>query len=102
MTKKRERTVRREAERAARKLVRDRERLAKLVAGGAIEHPIQVESPAVIEIRVRATPCPQCEGTLRVDEHRAPEAGIRAVDATCTRCHARRTLWFKLVSNEPN
>ncbi|HEU0035059.1 MAG TPA: hypothetical protein VFQ53_30745 [Kofleriaceae bacterium] len=102
MAKKRpERTARREAERAAKKLVQDREKLARLVAGGSPERPIAVESPSVIEVRVRATPCPQCEGLLRVDDHRA-EAGLRAVDVTCTLCHAKRTLWFKLVSNEPN
>jgi len=99
--KRPERTARRAAERAARQLVRDREKLASLVAGGSPERPIAVESSAVVEVRARATPCPQCEGELRVGEHRA-EAGLRAVKVTCVRCHVSRELWFRLVSNEPS
>lgn len=102
MAKKRpERTARRAAERATRQLVRDREKLAALSPGGSRERPIVVPSSSVIEVRARAMPCPQCEGELRVGEHRA-EAGQRAVDVTCTRCHAARTLWFRLGSDEPN
>jgi hypothetical protein len=97
--KRPERTARRAAERAARGLVRDREKLAAMTPGGAKERPIAVESSSVIEVRAAATPCPQCEGELRVGEHRA-EAGLRAVDVRCTRCHAARTLWFRIV--EPN
>lgn len=103
MAKKRpERTARRAEERAARQLVRDREKLAALVPGGSQERPIAVASTAIIEIRARATPCPQCEGELRVGEHRAPSSGFRAVGVTCTRCHVSRELWFKLVSSDPN
>jgi hypothetical protein len=97
----RARTARRAAEREARQLVRDREKLAKLVAGGSREHPIAVESAAVVEVRARATPCPQCAGELRVTEHRA-EAGLRVVRAVCNQCHVARELWFRLTSNEPN
>lgn len=102
MGKKRpERTARRASERQARQAVRDRQKLAALSPGGSRERPISVESAAVIEIRANATPCPQCEGELRVDEHRT-DAGLRVVAVTCGRCHAKRELWFKLVSNEPN
>jgi hypothetical protein len=96
--KRPERTARRAAERAARGLVRDREKLAAMTAG-AMTRPIEVESSSVIEVRARATPCHQCEGEVRVGEHRA-EAGLRAVEVRCTRCHAARTLWFRIV--EPN
>jgi hypothetical protein len=99
MGKKRpERTARRAAERAARGLVRDREKLAAASAG-AMARPIEVASSSVIEVRAHATPCHQCEGEVRVGEHRA-EAGLRAVEVRCTRCHAARTLWFRIV--EPN
>jgi hypothetical protein len=101
MTKKRDRTERRIAERDARKLVRDREKLAALLPGGSPAHPIGVESTAVIEVRAGATPCHQCESEVRVGEHRV-EDGLRVVAVSCTRCAARRELWFKLVSNEPN
>jgi hypothetical protein len=96
--KRPERTARRAAERAARGLVHAREKLAAMTSG-AKELPIAVESSSVIEVRARATPCHQCEGELRVGEHRA-EAGLRAVDVRCTRCHTARTLWFRIV--EPN
>ncbi|MEO8700154.1 MAG: hypothetical protein ABI867_08925 [Kofleriaceae bacterium] len=101
MTKKRPRTERRIEERAARQLVRDREKLAALSPGGARERPIVVESSSVIEVRARAMPCPQCAGELRVGEHRA-ETGLRVVQVTCTRCHAGRELWFRLAITEPN
>ena len=100
--KRPERTERRARERAARHLVRDREKLASLLPGGSQERPIEVASSAVIEVRVRAMPCAQCEGTYRIGEHRSAGAGVRAVDVRCERCHAARTLWFRIVSDEPN
>jgi hypothetical protein len=102
MSGKRPRTARRVAERDAKKLVRDRERLAALVPGGSRERPIEVTSTAVIEIRALAMPCPQCEGQFRIRAHEAPESGIRRVDVTCRQCAAPRSLWFRLVSDEPN
>src|SRR5688500_12075717 len=100
--KRPERTARRAQERATRQLVRDREKLAGMVPGGSAERPIEVPSSAVIEGRVRALPCPQCEGELRVVDHRSTGAGMRAVDARCNTCSAPRTLWFRIVSDEPN
>jgi len=55
----RKRTARREQERAARRLVRDREKLAALSPGGSDAHPIDVTSAAVVEGRARAIPCVQ-------------------------------------------
>ena len=103
MGKKRpERTERRARERAARDLVRDREKLAALSPGGAREHPISVDSTSVIEPRIRSLACPQCEGAYRVIDHRSAASGLRDVDVRCDVCGAARTLWFKLVSSEPN
>lgn len=99
---KRPRTSRREAERALKKLVQDREKLAALVPGGSRERPIEVPSSAVIELRTLAMPCPQCEGQFRIREHEAPASGLRRVDVTCRQCSAPRSLWFRLVSDEPN
>ena len=102
MARKRpERTERRARERAARQLVRDREKLAALVPGGAAERPIDIESSAVIEGRARSLPCAQCEGTYRVVEHRSV-GGVRAVDVRCEQCGVARTLWFRIVSSDPN
>jgi predicted Zn finger-like uncharacterized protein len=100
--KRPERTARRAQERAARQLVRDREKLAGLVAGGSAERPIEVPSSAVIEGRVRAMPCPQCKGELRVGDHRSEGAGLRALDVRCQTCGTPRTLWFRIVSADPN
>ena len=100
--KRPERTARRARERAARQLVRDREKLASLVAGGSADRPIDVGSAAVIEGRVRAMPCVQCEGEYQILEHRYAAAGLRAVDVRCRRCSTPRTLWFRIVSDEPN
>lgn len=99
---KRPRTDRRIAERAAKKLVRDREQLAALLPGGSRERPIEVASTAVIEIRTEAMPCPQCEGQFRIRAHEAPESGIRRVDVICRLCTAPRSIWFRLVSDDPN
>jgi predicted Zn finger-like uncharacterized protein len=100
--KRPERTSRRAQERAARQLVRDREKLAAMVAGGSAERPLAVPSSAVIEGRVRSLPCPQCEGTLRIDDHRSAGSGMRVVDVRCRICGTPRTLWFRIVSDEPN
>lgn len=98
--KRPERTERRAQERAARQLVRDREHLARLVAGGAREHPIAVPSAAVVERRVGE--CPQCAGEYRIAEHRSEGQGVRAVDVVCRQCGVARTLWFRIVTDEPN
>lgn len=102
MSTKRPRTQRRVDERNAKKLVRDRERLFALTTGGSRERPIEVDSTSVIEVRVESLPCPQCEGQYRIREHVAPASGIRRVDVTCRQCSAPRSLWFRLVSSEPN
>ena len=97
-----ERTARRVADRDARRLVRTREKLAHLVAGGSEDHPITVSTAAVIEGRARAMPCPQCEGELEVKDHRSSGDGMRPVDVKCRQCGTPRTLWFRIVSDEPN
>jgi hypothetical protein len=89
-------------QRVLRHLVRDRERLAALEPGGSPEHPIELVSAAVVEIRARALSCPQCEGTYRIHDHRAPSSGLRAVDVSCRLCGTPRTLYFRLTSRDPN
>lgn len=105
VAKRPERTERRARERDARQLVRDREKLAKLSAGGAPEHPIEVSSASVIEPRIESLPCPQCEGEYRVLEHRSEGPGLRALDVACRMCGTKRTLWFRIAepgADEPN
>ncbi len=102
MSGKRPRTARREAERAMKKLVQDREKLALLSAGGSRERPIEITSSAVIEVRVENLPCPQCGGQYRVREHEAPAPALRRVDVTCRQCGTPRSLWFRIVPDDPN
>jgi len=99
---RRKRTEQRERDRARRRLVRDREKLAALSIGGSEERPIQVTSASVVEVRVRHLTCPQCDGEYKVKEHRSPASGIRSVDVTCQMCGVSRTLWFRIVSGDPN
>jgi hypothetical protein len=102
MSKKRERTTRREAERAAEKLADARERLAALEPGGSWERPIRVESASQVEIRVESMHCPRCDGELRVKEHAARVVSgqsLRVVDAQCKRCGHRREVWLVIASD---
>jgi hypothetical protein len=99
---RRKRTLQRERQRVARRLVRDREKLASLSVGGSQQRPIQVTSAAVVEVRVRHLTCPQCEGEYKIKEHRSPASGIRSVDVTCQVCGVSRTLWFRIVSVDAN
>jgi hypothetical protein len=94
--KKPPRAQRRLDERAARKLVRDRQKLALAEPGGAPERPIEVISSSVIPVRARATPCPLCAGSLNLDEEIALDARLRAAVMTCRRCGVSRRLYFTL------
>jgi hypothetical protein len=82
-------------ERGARKLVRDREKLAALE--NSRERPIEVISSSVIPVKARAQPCHQCGGSLHLDEEAAPSADLRTAQMSCRRCGATRTLWFRIV-----
>lgn len=98
--KKRERTLRREAERDAEKLGDARERLAALEPGGSPERPIRVESASQVELRVESLRCPRCDGELRVNEHAAKTIrglALREVDARCKRCAHRRDVWLVIA-----
>jgi hypothetical protein len=99
------RTERRERERAAEKLVRDRERLARLEPGGAPERPIPVDSASQIEPHAVSMGCLRCEGDLRVDEHAAVSvdgASLRRVTLLCARCGSRRDVWFAIRVGLPS
>lgn len=96
---KRDRTVRREAIRAAAALAVNKERLFELSVGGAPERPIEVDAANVVEIRAVGVPCPRCEGEQRVAEHAAVTVGgmrLREARLVCRQCGSRRSLWFRL------
>ena len=103
--KQRPRTERRVRDRAARELVRDRQKLAALMPGGSPERPIDVPSAAVIPLRARATPCPLCDGELRIEHEAAESRGGRLLHAThvaCARCGVARVLWFHVARALPS
>ncbi|HEX9104810.1 MAG TPA: hypothetical protein VF997_21515 [Polyangia bacterium] len=103
--KTRARTGRRVRERAARELVRDRQKLAALLPGGAPERPIEVPSAAVVPVRARATPCPLCDGAFVIEHESAGSREgrlVHAVHVACARCGVARTLWFHVVPSLPS
>jgi len=98
------RAARREAERAAVKLARDRERLASLEPGGSPERPIEITSASEVEVMARAEPCPRCSGSMRVEEHLAETIGtqrLRIARVVCS-CGVRRSIYFRLGAGLPN
>ncbi len=93
------RKTRRERGRAHEKLVREAERLASLEPGGKPDRPIEVDSPAIVDMRAVANPCPLCGGSLKLDDHAAVEiegVRLRAATVSCTRCRVGRTRYFRL------
>jgi hypothetical protein len=78
------------------------EQLAALVPGGSPRHPIRVASASVIEVRTAALACPLCGGEYRLHEHTRPVPELRRVDVACRHCSVPRSLWFRIVSSEPN
>jgi predicted RNA-binding Zn-ribbon protein involved in translation (DUF1610 family) len=97
--------ARRKLEQKRRKIAADRDRLFALSPGGSARQPIGIASPAVIESKARALPCPQCGGALVVDEHSArvrEGQSLRLISAHCTTCGEARNIWFRIeepVSN---
>jgi hypothetical protein len=101
----RARKARREQDRALRKEVARTERAARELPGGAAQHPIDVPSAAVVEVKARATPCLQCGGELELRRDRAsstPRGILREIQLTCRLCHAPRTLWFRVTPSAVN
>jgi hypothetical protein len=101
----RERKQRRERERALRKTVRQIEKLAVALPGGSADHPIDVTSASVVEVQARGTPCPQCAGELELLRERATSTArgvLRELELACRRCHAPRTLWFRVRVAAPS
>jgi hypothetical protein len=101
----RQRRQRREEERALRKQVRLREELAAQLPGGSAERPLDVASASIVEGKARATPCIQCEGDLELRSDRALSTArgiLREIGLACRRCHAPRTLWFRIVPPAAN
>jgi uncharacterized protein with PIN domain len=100
------RTQRRAIARSEQSLVRDRERLFLLEAGGSEARAIEVPSASVVEAHALGVRCPQCQGPHEVLEHAAvvAEGGarLRRVQLRCRQCGSERALFFRLWEPKPN
>ncbi len=99
------RAARREQARALEKLGVAREKLAKLEAGGAPARPLDVESASQVEAHARSLPCLRCEGSYRLEEHRAETLDgerLRVTDLVCVACGARRSVYFRITPPRAN
>ena|SRR5437867_9441123 len=99
------RAARRASARAHGKVIRDLERLARLQPGGTPDRPLEVDSPARVEVKAHATPCPLCGATLHLDEHAAETVDgirLRVARLTCTACRTSRALYFRLAPPLPH
>ena len=99
------RADRRERERAAEKLGRDRERLARLEPGGDRTRPLEVESASQVEPHALGLTCLRCGGPVRLEEHAAVTIDadrLRVARLVCPACNARREAWFRLTPRLPN
>lgn len=102
---KRNRTVRREVERAGVKLAQARLELAMLEPGGSAERPIEVSSASVVEPHATSLECPACGGPSRLEEHSAvtlpDKAGVprslRVAQVRCSRCSVVRRIYFRIA-----
>ena len=101
---KRPRTDRRIAERKAKQLVHAKEKLFLVGPGGGRDHPLEVISASVIEVRIGQLPCVQCDQAMyRVREHESVSAGLRRLHINCRGSGAPRVMWFRIVEPpEPN
>ena len=98
--KKRARTLRRERDRVLQKLGDQREKLARLEAGGSPRRPLTVSSASQVEPRAENEPCLRCGEAVRAVDHDARTidgARLRVVTTRCPQCGARRTLYFQLT-----
>jgi hypothetical protein len=102
---KRKRTLQRAEDRARDKLSRDLSKLALLGPGGSPERALPITSPAEVEVLARSTPCPVCQGEVRVEEHAAETVGplrVRVARVVCAVCRRRRAIYFRLAAGALN
>jgi hypothetical protein len=86
---------------AQRQHVRDLDRLARLAPGGAPDRPIEIDTPAVVDVMAEARRCPLCDGPLHLREHTAETiAGqrLRVAHVKCASCGIAREIYFRLTA----
>ena len=90
-----ERRRRQELLRQADQIERDEAALP----GGSPEHPIDIDTPAVVESMAASHTCSVCNSDLRLDQHTAEtigQANLRVAKMTCVQCSRPRNLYFRL------
>lgn len=95
------RGLRRARDRAEAGLHRDIERLSGLEPGGRPDRPIEVVSPAQVDVRAAQMLCPHCQEPPRLLEHRAEVfAGerLRVVALRCGVCARERRVFFRIAA----
>ena len=91
--------------RAAEKLGRARERLARLEPGGEPVRPLDVMSASLIEPQAKSMPCPKCLGGCTVVEHAAETREgrrLRIAHMMCRMCGSRRAIYFRIAGEALN
>jgi hypothetical protein len=69
--------------------------------GGRADRPIEVTSPAQVDVRAEAISCPHCHEAQRLLEHRAETHRselLRVALVRCTACGRERRLYFRVVA----
>lgn len=97
---KRDRTVRRESDRDAKKALEGRLALARLEPGGSPARAIELETASLVEPTARAMPCPACGGSVRVADHTAETLEgkrLRVARVDCARCGFVGSRYFTIV-----
>lgn len=90
---------------AQRQHVRDLDRLARLAPGGAPDRPIEVDTPAVVDVMAEARRCPLCDGSFQLSQHTADTIDgerLRVAHVKCTSCGIAREIYFRLTVPLPN
>jgi len=74
-------------------------RQAARLPGASPQRPIEVASPAAVEARAEAIPCPRCAGPCHVEEHVVEiheGARLRVAKMRCGGCGRRRPVYMRL------
>jgi ribosomal protein S27AE len=97
--------MRRAQERALEKLAIQREKLARLEAGGSHENPVVLESASQVEVHAGSLRCPRCDAPCRVAEHLAETidgARLRVAKLVCGSCGTGRSVYFRISPRASN
>ncbi len=93
------RAERRATARSATKDIKERERLAQLLPGGAPWRPIEVISASLVEPKARSLPCVVCGAGVRVLDHTAKTldgTALRLATTACPSCGHERVVYFRI------